>query len=94
VEVKRLAYCIFEQCKAKGAEDNGEDSMETVWGVFLWSLHFLSLGIWPTCNFDGSPFEATSAEALLAGSPLAGGLRAARPSDRSADSLAGSTLHG
>ena len=44
----------------------------------LWSFHVLSLGIWPTCDFAGEPFDPQSAEAVLAGEPLAGGFSGAR----------------
>ena len=54
-----------------------DESHTEIWRVLNWSLHWLYEGLWPRVDFRGEPWPANSAEAIIAGEPLAGGLRCA-----------------
>ena len=66
LDTKRLCFAIFEQSKATG-------TMDVIWGILIWSLESMYNGTWPSAHWDGTPYAAGTAEAVLAGSPLAGG---------------------
>jgi hypothetical protein len=54
-----------------------DESHTEIWRVLNWSLHWLYEGLWPRVDFRGEPWPANSADAIIAGEPLAGGLRCA-----------------
>jgi hypothetical protein len=72
LQVKNYVYSMFEQNKAK-TELHGRDTMAEIGVVVLWSLRALFEGLWPSQNHRGEPWAAGTAEATLAGQPLAGG---------------------
>lgn len=73
MRVKQFIFGIFEKCKCKFSED-GVDTMDSIFHVVVWSLWFLYLGIWPTCDAWGKPWQAHQlSELALAGTQLAGG---------------------
>ena len=72
-EVKLYIFGLFELSKTDGAAGA---TMWNIWRVVLWSLHFLALGIWPTVDHDGQPYEKGCLQKGRAGKPLAGGLKA------------------
>ena len=68
LDCKRLSFAMFEQSKADGGE-----SMRIVWRILVWSFQALFAGTWPATDWTGAPWPANSAEARLAGRPLAEG---------------------
>ena len=53
-----------------------EMSEVEIWRILLWSFHWLYRGIWPLVDHNRQPWPKGSAEATVAGTPLAGGLKA------------------
>ena len=76
MRVKQYLFGLFERCKLKLTKKTrmGRDTMADIWPVVLWSFWFLYLGIFPTCQPNGEPWEDHHvSEKALAGEPLAGG---------------------
>ena len=75
VDVKHYITGYFSDNICKPSTDNGNDSDREIWRALLWSLHFLWLGIHPTVDMFGNPWDPVfhPAEVALQGAPLAGG---------------------
>ena len=73
MKMKQYLFGLFEKSKAKRGQD-GVDTMDDIWQIVLWSLWFLYLVVFPTCDPWGDPWEAHMASELaLAGTPVAAG---------------------
>jgi hypothetical protein len=73
IDVKHMIYAIFLDNVAK-LDIHGVDTMDGAWKVITWSLWFLFLGIWPTCDWNGHEWGTDCpAERALAGEWLAAG---------------------
>lgn len=70
LKVKLWAFGIFQQSKHKLPIDGSTPTMDTVWQILCWSLRALFEGTHPLAAWDGSPWEAGTSEASLAGKPL------------------------
>ena len=68
--VKHLICSVFEQSKPKDPRPN---TMDQVWRVIVWSLKALHNGKWPSHDHNGVRYKAGSADAQMAGKPLAEG---------------------
>ena len=54
-----------------------DESHTAIWTVLNWSLHWLYEGLWPRVDLHGNRWPPSSSEAMMAGQPLAQGLRCA-----------------
>lgn len=50
-----------------------EKTMDQVWMVISWSLHWLFQGVWPDRDHHGVMYDKNTAPGLIAGTQLAGG---------------------
>jgi hypothetical protein len=64
---------LFTVCPDELLLPNETD--EQLYAVWVWSLHWMMLGVWPPCDHNGHDYPATSFRGLVAGKPLAGGYR-------------------
>ena len=67
--VKHYIVSVFKQSATK-------KTLPAIWEVLCWSFMALFLGVWPSTDHKGVAYSPTSAQGRLAGTPLAGGLRA------------------
>ena len=67
--VKILLYSMFENNKLKDSAA-GEGSMTRVWKVLAWSFKALMAGEFPRNDWRGVPFDPSTSEGMLAGTPL------------------------
>ena len=72
-DVKTLTFCYWSHLRAVAAKD-GVDTEECVWKVAKWDMEAFLEGSRPREDWNQRPWSAGSAEAALAGAPLAGGL--------------------
>ena len=70
LDLKLLMGCYWHQCRSKGP---GQDTEDTMWHVYQWDLNALWSGKHPPADHNGTPWPPNSAEASIAGTPLAGG---------------------
>ena len=71
IEIKFLMHCYWGQARCKEAE-HGSDTEHCLWEAVAWDLTALHAGQHPAVDHCGNPWPAGSAEAALAGQPLAG----------------------
>lgn len=64
--VKHLMVSIFKCSVVAG-------TMDAIWKILLWSLHWMFLGLWPDRDWDDKIYGKNTAEGQLALSNLAGG---------------------
>ena len=72
LKLKNYICSMFQHNKVKKPE-HSFDTEEELGTIVHWSLVFLYNGKWPSHDHKGRPYPAGSAEAALAGTPLAGG---------------------
>lgn len=72
-DVKTLTFCYWSHLRAV-ADRDGMDTEDAVWKVAKWDMEAFFEGAHPSRDWEQKPWNAGSAEAALAGAPLAGGL--------------------
>ena len=72
-DVKTLTFCYWSHLRAVAGRD-GMDTEDAVWKVAKWDMEAFFEGSHPHRDWEQKPWSAGSAEAALAGTPLAGGL--------------------
>ena len=70
--VKMFLFAVFSASIAYQSVD-GVDTMEEIFIIFNWSMHYMYLGVWPRYRWDGKAWPVGSPEAIMAGKPSAGG---------------------
>ena len=70
LDLKLLMGCYWSQCASKPPGPDTEDAM---WKVYHWDIVTLWSGNHPLADHTGAPWPEDTAEARLAGTPLAGG---------------------